>query len=510
MDTNTIFLIIGISLLIVIGVYFLYKKNNKREQVVFWDDNKSTPRNTYLVNKREKHGKEFFYYRNGKINKERNWNNGKLEGVETIYYESGNIYIQKNYINGILDGEYIVFSPKGEVMAKYDYQNGNMISSEEFPIHQHYAQVTFETEPLVGEEELYNFYDIENEYSQIKEEEDTKDEEKKVDGIWSGFKKVGKVVSGYQAYHDRKSAQQIREVCDKLYDEAFKVTNVFRERLDDRISSFGNKRLISLQNTTGKFLHLLKDMGQNNNIREYAVSKGIGFSIDSLEKMERIDMEVSKAIESSAIVGGLGAAAAMGTPTIVTSTVASFASASTGTAIATLKGAAATNATLAWLGGGSLATGGGGMAAGAAVLTGIKVAATGGVALIASGLLASTYYSKKLTEVKEKQKAVEIEVNNIKIMWELLESINERTNELKVLTSQLEKRIQTQLEFLYPLSVDFDNKDEYYSKVFQKNGTLIISMNELSQTPLLDKEGNLSSESMNIVEETQKVLNTDL
>ncbi|MDF5718281.1 MAG: hypothetical protein PUP93_31545 [Rhizonema sp. NSF051] len=47
--------------------------------------------------------------------------------------------------------------------------------------------------------------------------------------------------------------------------------------------------------------------------------------------------------------------------------------ASTGTAISTLSGAAATNAMLAWFGGGAIAAGGGGMALGAAVLGGITV-----------------------------------------------------------------------------------------------------------------------------------------
>ena len=46
-------------------------------------------------------------------------------------------------------------------------------------------------------------------------------------------------------------------------------------------------------------------------------------------------------------------------------------SASTGTAILSLSGAAATNATLAGLGGGSLAVGGGGMALGSIVLGGL-------------------------------------------------------------------------------------------------------------------------------------------
>ena len=64
------------------------------------------------------------------------------------------------------------------------------------------------------------------------------------------------------------------------------------------------------------------------------------------------------------------------------SAAATFATASTGTAISTLSGAAASNATLAFFGGGSLATGGLGMAGGTAVLGGLVA----GTALLVMGV----------------------------------------------------------------------------------------------------------------------------
>ena len=77
---------------------------------------------------------------------------------------------------------------------------------------------------------------------------------------------------------------------------------------------------------------------------------------------------VSGALAGAAFTSGaIGFAMAVGT-------------ASTGTAISGLTGVAATNAALAWLGGGAVAAGGGGMAVGAAVLTGgaiVVVAAVG-------------------------------------------------------------------------------------------------------------------------------------
>lgn len=87
-------------------------------------------------------------------------------------------------------------------------------------------------------------------------------------------------------------------------------------------------------------------------------------------------------IGAGVAVAALGPSAAMGIAT-------TFGVASTGTAISALSGAAATNAALAWLGGGTLALGGGGMAAGNAflALAGPVGWAIAGVALIGSGLL---------------------------------------------------------------------------------------------------------------------------
>lgn len=79
---------------------------------------------------------------------------------------------------------------------------------------------------------------------------------------------------------------------------------------------------------------------------------------------------------------GAGAAAGAAAAAAVYTAVAATATASTGAAMAGLTGAAATSATLAWLGGGSLAAGGIGVAGGTLVLSGIIAAP----ALIAAGI----------------------------------------------------------------------------------------------------------------------------
>jgi hypothetical protein len=87
----------------------------------------------------------------------------------------------------------------------------------------------------------------------------------------------------------------------------------------------------------------------------------------------------NRGMTAGAIGTAIGTLASSATFTLV----ATFGTASTGTAIGSLSGVAATNATLVWLSGGSIAAGGGGVAAGAMVLTGgaavAAIAVTAGV-----------------------------------------------------------------------------------------------------------------------------------
>ncbi|MEH2953931.1 hypothetical protein VV089_13235 [Candidatus Merdisoma sp. JLR.KK011] len=78
---------------------------------------------------------------------------------------------------------------------------------------------------------------------------------------------------------------------------------------------------------------------------------------------EKLDVAKKSALGAGAGVA-TGAAIVSVAPTMAMWVATTFGTASTGTAISALSGAAATNAALAWLGGGALAAGGGGMAAG--------------------------------------------------------------------------------------------------------------------------------------------------
>ena len=131
---------------------------------------------------------------------------------------------------------------------------------------------------------------------------------------------------------------------------------------------------------------------------DFTASEGL----DELNKL-RIDkaafaeLKTMGNIASSLLEGGVtgaasGALAAFG----AYSAASALATASTGTAISALSGVAASNATLAFFGGGSLAAGGLGMAGGAAVLGGLVA----GPALLVMGVIIGAKGGKNLEEAK--------------------------------------------------------------------------------------------------------------
>ena len=86
-------------------------------------------------------------------------------------------------------------------------------------------------------------------------------------------------------------------------------------------------------------------------------------SCPAIAKMQKTIVDFNVAVE---LITGSGAGIA--TTAGAWAAVSGLGVASTGTAISGLSGAAATHATLAWFGGGSLVTGGGGMALGSCVI----------------------------------------------------------------------------------------------------------------------------------------------
>ena len=174
-----------------------------------------------------------------------------------------------------------------------------------------------------------------------------------------------------------------------------------------------------------------------------------------------------------ATVGTAGGFAAAGA---TTSAVIALGTASTGTAISSLSGVAATNATLAALGGGSIAAGGGGMALGTAVLGG----ATLGVGLLVGGIIFNVTGSKlsnRADEAYKQAKRTEEEVNRI---VGYLDELSSAAKSFKISLTDIEKQYRKRLSTL-DYVVNFSEKKQWYQftekeKQMTENAILLVGL----------------------------------
>jgi hypothetical protein len=153
-----------------------------------------------------------------------------------------------------------------------------------------------------------------------------------------------------------------------------------------------------------------------------------GLSLDvgtqALTKVARFNSGFNSAVNvgTGSIAGGT---LAVGSWALVTA----LGSASTGVAISGLSGVAATNATLAWFGGGALAAGGAGMAGGAAVLSGLFA-----IPLV---YFAAKGSHKKAKELEDAEKEVADAIVRIREQLDafpaILAAVQERKRETTVL-----------------------------------------------------------------------------
>ncbi|ORI19655.1 hypothetical protein [Rhodococcus sp. 1168] len=188
-------------------------------------------------------------------------------------------------------------------------------------------------------------------------------------------------------------------------------------------------------------------------------------------------------------VGGVAAAAALGGGANVAAiaAVTSFGAASTGAAISGLSGAAAQSATMAWLGGGALSAGGGGVALGATALNFVTL----GPALLVGGLVVGGQGKKAKTQALKKQAEIDIAIAELEATSVLLAAILDRVAELRSILQRLTADAMTALDTLE--SEPFLPRE--HARRFQSTFMLVKAVCEVAAAPVLDADGDLSTES---------------
>ncbi|CAM3211898.1 hypothetical protein VIOR103205_15180 [Vibrio ordalii] len=172
---------------------------------------------------------------------------------------------------------------------------------------------------------------------------------------------------GYDGYQDKSEANDILDTSKRKYENERSVFDKQNELTNQSLVKLGELQL-KIGNDFKEFRtiaeKLLEKLNQSN-----SKNLEIDFPQHKLDKIDGLALSTTAYMGKIAGAGAAGAAAYA-----VYGGVMAVAAASTGTPIAALSGAAAYNATMAAIGGGSIAAGGFGMAGGAMVLGGVVAA----------------------------------------------------------------------------------------------------------------------------------------
>lgn len=322
-------------------------------------------------------------------------------------------------------------------------------------------------------------------------------------GAGTGLIGAGKTI---KAGMDQNEATRKNRAAEHTIERAKKKINDSRKNCGKSIETLGQKKVDILDESIKKFIF------EFEKLNHVELSESVGLdelqkvifdkkTFSDLKEIQGVATSMVSGVVSGTMAGALTAFGAY-------SAAGAFATASTGTAIASLSGAAATNATLAFFGGGAVSAGGLGMAGGSAVLGGLVA----GPALAVLGFVAGAKASKNLDVAKMNLAKAEEFEEELNAAADLCNGIRRRAD----MFSRFLIRLQTVFDpIIYEMTQIINNKGNDFSKFSTEEKKCIASAMALAgaikavvDTPILDDAGNLTRESGLIIEDTQKKVET--
>ena len=296
--------------------------------------------------------------------------------------------------------------------------------------------------------------------------------------IVGGVAVIG-AVKGVGGFRKMKDAKRIGEAAQNSHEYAITQVNARRDQLSRRSRSYGRYLLSLAKGTLTDMSSLLEALQKKTRIGTLKIPLDAEIQVGTLEEFRQQVLDPPQ--DAAGVLGAASAGVAASSSTV--GLVGLFGSASTGTAISSLSGAAATNATMAWLGGGSLAAGGTGMAGGAIVLGGIAIAP----ALVVGGFVLASKGEKALTQARRYAKERNIAIAKLKTGEEILRKIEQRTDELHGLAKELNRHVQNAMAKIN--SDTFNPEDNVAMKDLTTVLQLGRALTEIMRTPIINESG---------------------
>ncbi len=293
---------------------------------------------------------------------------------------------------------------------------------------------------------------------------------------------IGGVVTGVLGGLKLKDAEAVAAAARKRYDESTSLTNVRVDETNALVQTHGRHREQARRLVIERMAAWLEAHRQQ-------VKQSVAQLLDGID-VEQRDVEAFTGaitadvnwLKGAGMAALTGAGAYAGIPAAATM----IGTASTGTALGTLSGAAAQSATMAWLGGGSLAAGGGGVALGTAALGVVTVGPT----MLLGGLTLNSQGEKAMTNAKKYEADVAVAVQKQEAFRSSLDVLDTRITEVSEVLARLVERAQGALSVLEQL--DFDG--ERHAVEFQRALKLTFAVREICRVPLIGEDGQMTSE----------------
>lgn len=302
------------------------------------------------------------------------------------------------------------------------------------------------------------------------------------------------VKKGFDANENMDKAHNLQKGSEQIVKSSRLALNETRRISYNKIKELGQTKVNIYIYSIKKFLQIYSKIQNVSFVNNIEVQNFEPDSI-SFNNFKQISADTISYFEKASISGIAGGSLlAIGAYSGVLSGAGGLAVASTGTAISSLSGVAATNATLAWLGGGSLAAGGFGMAGGMFVLGGLVV----GPALAIGGVVLSHQAEKELYAAKNnKDKALKYQSEVATIILKLnsivkyAEQIN---NLLKRLDEYFSKQIREMIAVIDFWGCDYSKLDSRRKEVIYKTALFAKTIKSILEVNLLTEDGNLNNE----------------
>ena len=323
-------------------------------------------------------------------------------------------------------------------------------------------------------------------------------------GIGAGAAALG-VGKSIKAGIDQKEANQINDAAQDLLKTKAEAADKSREASGKAIEDLGQEKIFILNHSMKKFIRSIEklhEIERDNyvNMNEFHNFKMDKQSMEKLKEMSSMATSILNGAAGGAALGAITAFGAYGGAMILGTT------ATTGTAIATLSGAAATNATLAFLGGGAVTIGGLGMAGGAAVLGGLVA----GPALAVMGFVMGAKASANKEAATSNYAKAKEYAKEMKTVCNLCNGIRMRATMFERLLLKLNAVFEPKIDMLETIieqeGADYSQYSSQQKEVVVATLSIAGAIQEVLDTPILTEDGKLTEESAQISKEVQKVI----